>query len=637
MKARDIRNTYLSFMKDRGHSIIPRSNIVPLEDPTTLFTGSGMQPMVPYLLGESHPDGHRLADSQTCFRAEDIEEIGDNRHTTFFEMLGNWSLGDYFKQEQIRWMWEFLVQVLKLDPQRLYFTAFIGDEEHRLPKDTESAELWQELLKLEGIDASIVELGSEAEGARQGMQGGRIFLYDASKNWWSRAGKPGSMPVGEPGGPCTEMFYELVQVEHDTSYGTHCHPNCDCGRFIEIGNNVLMEYIKTDQGFEPLRHKNIDFGGGLERIAMAVNDTPDIFAIDMFQTIIDQISDITGQSYSENQHAMRVIADHIRGATFMAVDGVRPSNTAQGYVLRRIIRRAVRHGLALGVQSGLLSAIVPTVVALYAEDYPEVVEQAEAVIEALTQEEEQFRSTLERGLREFSKRTTELDFSAKPPVPTGRRLPLSGKLIFTLADTYGFPAELSIEEADKDGIEVEADWQTDYQRLLDEQKERSRTATAGQFKGGLADHSAKTIQYHTATHLMYRALRNVLGDHVMQRGSNITPERLRFDFSHHEKMTPGQIAEVERIVNDVIKRDLPISFTEMGKDDAFSAGALGAFGEKYPDIVKVYTVGDPSADWYSKEICGGPHISHTGELGVFKIVKEESSSAGVRRIKAVLE
>lgn len=637
LSAAEIRQKYLQFMQDRGHLVVPRANIVPAEDPTTLFTSSGMQPMVPYLLGESHPQGVRLTDSQTCFRAEDIDEVGDNRHTTFFEMLGNWSLGDYFKQEQIRWMWEFFTEALELDPRRLYFTAFIGDPKNNLPRDSESAELWQELFQAQGIDAEIVELGSEADGARKGMQDGRIFYYDAKKNWWSRAGTPDAMPVGEPGGGCTEMFYLFPQVTHDPVYGQHCHPNCDCGRYIEIGNNVLMEYIKTESGFVPLRHRNVDYGGGLERITMAANDTPDMFKIDVLWQIIDALINLTQTAYEGNEPAMQIISDHVRGAVFMATDGVRPSNTAQGYVLRRVVRRAVRQGLSLGVKQGLMAALVPVVGDIFKDDYPEIIEQAEAVIVALTAEEEQFRTTLERGLREFTKRTSELDLSQRPPVPTGKRTSLTGKLIFQLSDTYGFPAELSLEEAEKEGVVVDDNWRTDFDRLLDEQKDRSRTASAGQFKGGLADHSAQTVRYHTATHLMYRALRNVLGDHVMQRGSNNTAERLRFDFSHTEKMTSEQIAQVEKIVNDIIAADLPVSFVEMNKDVAFEVGALGAFGEKYPDTVKVYTVGDPDGDWYSREICGGPHVARTGELGSFRIMKEESSSAGVRRIKAVLE
>lgn len=636
MNAREIRQKYLNFMQAQGHVIIPRANIVPAEDPTTLFTGSGMQPMVPYLLGQSHPQGVRLTDSQTCIRAQDIDDVGDNRHTTFFEMLGNWSLGDYFKTEQIRWMWEFLTVELKIDPRKLYVTCFAGDEALGLPRDEETAQLWQELFASVGVEAKIVDLGAASNGDAKGMQGGRIFYYDAKENWWSRAGVPSNMPVGEPGGPDSEMFYDFGEEHHDASYG-QAHPASDSGRFMEIGNNVFMQYLKTEAGYEPLRHKNIDFGGGLERLAAAVIGVPDIFKTSLLWPIIEQLSQLTQTPYEGNEPAMRVIADHLRSVTFMAVDGVRPSNTAQGYVMRRMARRAIRRGLELGIETGLMAAIVPTVIDIYKDDYPEVLSQAEEVMMVLTAEEDQFRTTLERGLREFMKRTSELDFSQRPPTPTGKRLPLTGKLIFQLSDTYGFPAELSVEEAEKERVPVDENWQADYNALLDEQKDRSRTASAGQFKGGLADHSAKTVQYHTATHLMYKALRNVLGDHVMQRGSNNTSERLRFDFSHNEKLTPEQIVEVEQIVNDVIARDLPIEFIEMNKDEAFEAGALGAFGEKYPDIVKVYTVGDNNGDWYSREICGGPHVARTGELGKFRIVKEESSSSGVRRIKAVLE
>ncbi len=636
MKAQDIRRKYLEFMQAQGHVIVPRANLVPDGDATTLFTGSGMQPMVPYLLGESHPEGTRLADSQVVYRSVDIEEVGDNSHHTCFEMLGNWSLGDYFKKEQIRWFWEFLTDELGLDPSRLYVTAFIGDEELGIPRDEDAAKIWQELFESAGIDSKIVPIGSCADGDRNGMQGGRIFYYDAHENWWSRAGVPGNMPVGEPGGPDSEVFYDFGDEFHDESYGEP-HPASDSPRFLEIGNNVFMQYIKTADGFEELRHKNIDFGGGLERLAAAANGNPDQYRTTLWLPIIEKLEELTQSSYSENTKAMRIVADHIRGLVFLATDGVRPSNTAQGYVMRRVARRAIRRGLELGIETGLMAAIVPIVIDIYKDDYPEVVTQAEDVLAALTAEEEQFRTTLIRGLKEFEKRTSELDFTQRPPVPTGKRTPLTGKLIFQLSDTYGFPAELSLEEAEKENVPVDENWQAEYDRLLDEQKQRSRTATAGQFKGGLADHSAKTVAYHTATHLMYRALRNVLGDHVMQRGSNITPERLRFDFSHHDKMTPEQIAEVERIVNDVIQRDLPVSFVEMGKDAAFEAGALGAFGEKYPDVVKVYTVGDNDGDWYSREICGGPHVPQTGELGTFRITKEESSSAGVRRIKAVLE
>jgi alanyl-tRNA synthetase len=636
MNAQEVRRKYLEFMARQGHVVIPRANIVPDGDPTTLFTGSGMQPMVPYLLGEPHPEGRRLADSQTCIRVQDIDEVGDTSHTTFFEMLGNWSLGDYFKEQQIRWFWEFLTSELQLDPNKIYVSCFAGDEKLGIPRDEETAALWKELFEAVGVEAKIVDIGTAENGARDGMQGGRIFYYDAKENWWSRAGVPEAMPVGEPGGPDSEVFYDFGEAHHDASFGKP-HPASDSPRFLEIGNSVFMQYIKTSTGFDELRHKNIDFGGGLERLAAAVINSPDVYRTSLLWPIVQKLVEITDTVYEGNESAMRIIADHVRGATFMAVDGVRPSNTAQGYVMRRLVRRAIRGGLELGVKTGLMAAVVPVVIDIYKDDYAEVLEHAEEVMVVLQVEEEAFRKTLERGLREFEKRTSELDFTHRPPVPTGKRSELTGKLIFQLSDTYGFPAELSLEEAQREGVLVADNWQAEFDHLLDEQKNRSRTATAGQFKGGLADHSAKTVQYHTATHLMYRALRNVLGDHVMQRGSNITPERLRFDFSHTEKMTPEQIAEVERTVNDVIGRDLEVSFVEMGKDEAFEAGALGAFGEKYPDIVKVYTVGDPNGDWYSREICGGPHVPHTGELGHFRILKEESSSAGVRRIKAVLE
>lgn len=638
MTTADVRAKYLKFFKAREHAIVPRASIVPQEDPTTLFTGSGMQPIVPYLLGEKHPQGVRLANSQTCFRAEDIDDVGDNRHTTFFEMLGNWSLGDYFKDEQLNWFFEFLTTEIGLDPSKLYVTVFIGDKQAGIPKDTEVAEIWQTLFKSKDIDAKIIEIGSEENGYKSGMQAGRIFYYDAKKNWWSRAGVPASMPVGEPGGPDSEVFYEFDYIEHDKSFGEYCHPNCDCGRYMEIGNSVFMQYQKQKDGsFKELQQKNIDFGGGLERITAASIDSADMFRVDALWNIIKKLQELTAKDYKDHVQAQRIIADHLRSATFMAVDGVVPSNTAQGYVMRRLLRRAIRRGYELGVENNLAVQIAQVVINEYKVEYPELYENQEMIIEVLEIEEKLFRKTLQRGIHEFTKRTSELDFSQQPPTITGKRLELTGKLIFTLFDTYGFPAELSLEEAQKEGVEIQADWQKDFDRLMSEQKNRSRTATAGQFKGGLIEQNETTTRYHTATHLMYRALRSVLGDHVVQRGSNITGERMRFDFSHHQKMTQEQIRQVENMVNDVIKKDMPVSFKEMNKDEAFGIGALGAFGEKYPDRIKVYTVGDPEGDYYSREICGGPHVNKTGEIGTFKIVKEESSSAGVRRIKAVIE
>ena len=399
-----------------------------------------------------------------------------------------------------------------------------------------------------------------------------------------------------------------------------------------------MQYQKQDDAsFKELDQKNIDFGGGLERITAASIDSADMFKIDVLWSIIQKLQELTSKRYEDHVEAKRVIADHLRSATFMAVDGVVPSNTAQGYVMRRLLRRAIRRGHELGVTENLTVEIAKVIVDEYKDIYPELSERSVNIFDVLKREEDLFRKTLERGIHEFNKRTSELDFSKRPPAPTGKRTELTGKLLFTLFDTYGFPAELSIEEAKKEGVELSDNWEADFNKLMEEQKDRSRTATAGQFKGGLAEHSETTTKYHTATHLMYKALRNILGDHVMQRGSNITGERLRFDFSHSEKMTPEQIKQVEDMVNGVIQKDMPVNFVEMSKDDAFGIGALGAFGEKYPDIVKVYTVGDPEADYYSKEICGGPHVDHTGLIGEFRIVKEESSSAGVRRIKAVIK
>jgi len=648
MTAQEIRKAYLQFFEERGHKVVPRALLVPQNDPTTLFTGSGMQPLLPNLLGEPHPDGVKLVDSQTCLRAQDIDEVGDNRHTTFFEMLGNWSLGDYFKAEQLPWFFEFLVGTVGLEADNLYVTCFIGDETNGIPKDTESAETWKRLFEEQGLDTKQVEIGSEQDGYEKGMQGGRIFFYDASKNWWSRSGTPDKMPSGEPGGPDSEVFYDFG-TPHDTKYGKECHPNCECGRFLEIGNSVFMEYLKTDNGFTHLPKKNVDFGGGLERIAAASLHDPDVFKISLLKPVIEKLEELSGKNYDSHTESMRVIADHLRAATWLAADGVVPSNKEQGYVMRRLMRRAIRFAFELGVEQNFVEQVVPVIVDVYKADFPEVAKAEDTILSVLTKEEKAFRQTLRKGLKEFEKvtyLTTEsgerlTTESGDYLVTEDSNISLTGAMLFKLYDTYGFPVELSLEEAFKRGLSVEDTAQTDFEHLMNEQRERSRTATKGEFKGGLADHSEITTKYHTATHLMYKALRIVLGDHVIQRGSNITAERLRFDFSHPEKVTPEQIAEVEKIVNENIEKDWPMGWREENTKEALAKGVLGAFGDKYGDTVKVYTAGDPDGEWFSMEICGGPHVEHTGQLGEggkkFKITKEESSSAGIRRIKAVLE
>lgn len=626
MTAREIRRKYLEFFEQRGHKVVPRASLIPQEDATTLFTGSGMQPMVPYLLGEEYPGGEkRITDSQVVFRAVDIDEVGDSEHLTSFEMLGNWSLGDYFKAEEIPWIAEFLFDVIKLDPKRVYVTAYIGNEELGIPIDTEAVELWTKEFSKRGVDSKVVELGSSENGDKLGMQGGRIFLYDGKENWWSRGGDENGTPIGDPCGPCSEMFFDFGEEYHDPALGK-VHPASDSAQFTEIGNNVFMGYRKDSATeFSLLKSPNIDQGAGLERLAMAALGKPDISAIDLAKPINEQIATISGKKYDENTKAFRVITDHIKSSVWLATDGVVPSNTGQGYVLRRLMRRAIKFGLDLGITQNLVSQLAPVVKEIYGEDYPEVVENYDNVLSSLEKEERLFRQTLTKGLRELTKISSS---------------ELTGMDVFKLHDTYGFPMEVTVEECALRDIKLSENWRDEFDLAMKQQKDRSRTATAGQFKGGLQDHSDIVVKYHTATHLMYRALRNVLGDHVIQRGSNITPERLRFDFSHPEKMTPEQIKEVEDIVNLQIEKDWPMTWREEDTKKALDSGVMGAFGDKYGDVIKVYTVGDPDGENYSREICGGPHVEHTGRLGEegkkFKIKKEESSSAGIRRIKAVL-
>jgi alanyl-tRNA synthetase len=629
MNAQEIRNAYLAFFKERGHAIIPRAKLVPYNDPTTLFTGSGMQPLLPYLLGEPHQDGVRLADSQTSLRAQDIEDVGDNRHTTFFEMLGNWSLGDYFKEQQIRWFFEFLTEVVGLDPSKIYVTAFIGDEKHGIPRDDEAANIWQKVFEEKGIEAQIVEVGSQKDGDERGIKPGeRIFFYDDGENWWSRGGGLDKTPIGDPCGPDSEVFYDFGPQNHAEGYGL-AHPASDSGQFMEIGNQVFMQYRRLEDGsFEPLEKKNVDFGGGLERIAAAQLDSPDVFRISILWPIIEKLQKLSGKDYESHTASMRVIADHLRAATFLAVDDVKPANKEQGYVMRRLLRRAIRYAFDLGIEQNFFEEVVPVITGLYADDYPEVAAKNQEVIATLVKEEKVFRQTLRKGINELTKR---------------KENGLTGAEIFTLYDTYGFPVELSTEEAFKQDIALSENWREEFDAKMKEQRERSQTAAKGTFKGGLGGQTLQHKKYHTATHLMYAALRQVLGDHVVQHGSNITEERLRFDFSHPEKMTPEQIQEVEEIVNREINKDLKVSYAEYPTQVAREEmGALGQFGDRYGETVKVYKmIADNEEKPFSFEICGGPHVDHTLELTEpddkqFKIVKEESSSAGIRRIKAIL-
>lgn len=647
MTAQEIRKKYLEFFKDKKHAIVPRALLVPQNDPTTLFTGSGMQPLIPYLLGEKHPKGTRLVNSQTCLRAQDIDDVGDNRHTTFFEMLGNWSLGDYFKEEEIPWLFEFLTGEVGLSPENLYVTCYIGNKLFDIPKDTKAAELWHGLFSKKHVEAKQVEIGSEEDGYKKGLSGGRIFFYDGSKNWWSRAGAEATTPVGDPCGPDTEVFYDFGENlgihENSEFKDKKCHPNCDCGRFIEIANSVFMAYKRTSKGFEPLEKPNVDFGGGLERIAVAALHDPDVFKISLLAPIVEKLESLSGKSYEAHTESMRVIADHLRAATFLAVDGVVPSNKEQGYVMRRVMRRAIRRAFDLGIEQNFLEKIVPVITDLYKDDYPEVAKNVNKVIEVLVREEKAFRQTLRQAEKELTKMIEQsVDYEDKVN-KTGRKQ-ISGGNIFKLHDTHGNPKELTLEMmAIRGDAYPSPSWQKEFDEAMSEQRERSQTAAKGTFKGGLGGHTLQHKKYHTATHLMYQALRDVLGDHVVQNGSNITEERLRFDFSHPAKVTAEEIKKVEGIVNEQIAKDLKVSFAEYPTKQAREEmGALGQFGDRYGDTVKVYKMIAEGADKpFSFEICGGPHVDHTSQLAEdgkkFKIIKEEASSSGIRRIKAVLQ
>lgn len=624
MNTQEIRQKYLEFCQKNGHTIIERAPLILHNDPTTLFTGSGMQPLLPYLLGQDHPQGTKLADSQTCLRAQDIEDVGDNRHTTFFEMLGNWSMGEYFKRQQIEWFFEFLTEIVGLDPHKIYVSCFIGDEKNNIPRDDEAAQIWQEVFAKKGIEAKIVELDSAENGDKLGMQGGRIFFYNDKENWWSRGGGIDSTPIGDPCGPDSEVFYDFGEQHHDASFG-QAHPASDSGRFMEIGNQVFMQYRRLDDGsFEPLKRKNVDFGGGLERIAAAAIDSPDVFKISLLWPIIKRLEDLSGKDYGTHTASMRVIADHLRAATFLAVDGCVPSNKEQGYVMRRLLRRAIRYSFDLGIEQNFLEEVVPVIADLYEADFPEVKENRESIIAVLIKEEKAFRQTLRKGLRQM-----------QHYIDDG----LTGEELFTLYDTFGFPVELSTEEAYKQGIKLSDNWRAEFDARMAEQRQRSKTARKGQFSGGLEGHDPIHLKYHTATHLLGAALRKVLkAPDLQQHGSNITSERLRFDFNHN-KLTPEEKQAVENQVNAWIDADLPVSYRVYPTGEALRMGAIGAFGERYGNEVKVYSIGE-GENRVSFEVCGGPHVEHTGILAEggkrFKITKEESSSAGIRRIKAIL-
>lgn len=595
MKSADVRKKFIEFYKARGHVEVPSASLVPENDSTTLFTSSGMQPLVPYLLGQPHPLGTRIVNSQKSFRAQDIEEVGNNRHTTFFEMLGNWSLGDYFKEEQLSWIWEFLTKELVLPKDRLWVSVFEGDT--GVPRDEESARIWKSL----------------------GVPEEKILYYDVTKNWWSRAGEPAKMPAGEPGGPDSEVFFDF-----GVEYGFHerfvdkeapCHPNCDCGRFMEIANSVFMQYRKRENGsLEELPNKNVDFGGGLERMAAATNDDPDVFNTDFFNKAKQQLDEIVLSHTVDGLQSIRIILDHIRASMFIVDAGVTPSNKEQGYILRRLIRRAALHSKLLNIdlEKGTLTLLLKEFSSVYASVYSSVQQNRGVVSEVISEEIEKFEKTLNIGMKQILSK------------PKGSTIP--GRELFDYYQTYGYPIELVTELAQKNELFIDAEG---YEEAREKHRDLSRTSSAGMFKGGLADRSEATTKLHTATHLLHQALRTILGSHVQQKGSNITSERLRFDFSHPTKLTDDELQKISDLVNEKIKENLPISFTIMDTQEALKSGALAFFGERYGEKVKVYSIGE-----FSREICGGPHVSFTATLGRFTIMKEESPGAGIRRIYA---
>ena len=592
MTSGELRTMWLNFFKSKGHAVIPSASVIPENDPTVLFTTAGMHPLVPYLLGSKHPAGTRLTDVQKCIRTGDIDDVGDASHLTFFEMLGNWSLGDYFKKEMISWSWEFLTspEYLGLDKDKLAFTVFEGEGD--IPRDTEAAQYWMD----------------------NGVKPENIYFLPRKHNWWGPAGQTG------PCGPDTEMFI----IKDQPPCGPDCSPACSCGRFLEIWNDVFMQYNKTADGqYVPMEKKNVDTGMGLERTVCTLNGCKTVYETDAFTGIIAKISELSGKGYEDDAattKAFRIVADHLRTSTFIMGDprGVSPSNVDQGYVLRRLIRRAVRYGMALGMGEGFTSEIAKVIIAQYQDVYPELKQNEAFVLDQFKLEESRFARTLRQGEREFDKLVSRM----------GEEKVIGGEQAFNLYATYGFPIEMTRELAAEKGFTVDEDG---FAKHFAEHQKSSHAGAEQRFKGGLADHSVQTARLHTATHLLHAALRRVLGDEVAQKGSNITAERLRFDFSFGRKVTKDELAQVEALVNEWIKADAPIEMKETTVAEAKAEGAIGLFESKYGDCVRMYTMGP-----YSKEICGGPHATHTGELVSFKIQKEESSSAGVRRIKAVI-
>ncbi|MFC1790148.1 alanine--tRNA ligase [Patescibacteria group bacterium] len=609
MTPNQLREKYLSFFEKKGHKRIPPGSLVPENDPTTLFTSAGMQQLVPYILGQKHPLGKRLVNSQPCVRTQDIEEVGDNRHTTFFEMLGNWSLGDYFKEEQIKWLYGFLTKEVGLDPERLFVSVFNGNQE--VPEDEESIRIWESLF------GSKKYLRDGESGFENEI---KIYGYEDTKNWWSRSGVPQKMPVGEPGGSTSEIFYDFgpsLEIHERSLFAKQsCHINCDCGRFLEIGNSVFMQFKKNKAGgFDALPNKNIDFGGGFERILAVSQNQPDIFKTQLFWPIIERIKKTTQQEYRVNKMAMQVIADHIKAATFMISQGLEPSNKQQGYILRRLIRRAavkVRQLKGNSVFPGDFEPLCQAVLEIYQRAYfKNISQQKKKVMGVLGTEVDRFKRTLMRGLKIINKTDAK---------------EITEEIAFDLFSTYGFPFEVTQELVASKGVRLK---KTLFDKEFKTHQQRSRTVSAGMFKGGLADSSSEIIRFHTATHLLHQALRQVLGDHVQQVGSNITKERLRFDFLHSEKLTEKEIAAVERIVNQVSGQGLPVQKNEKDLEVALKEGALAFFGQKYPSRVTVYSIGS-----FSKEVCGGPHVANTSQIRHIRITKQESVGAGKRRLYA---